>query len=46
MNRASLMHPTTLASLAIGIAGAGRYSLDASLDLPPRFLRRVSAVSP
>src|SRR5918992_5684664 len=32
------------ASLGIGLAGAGRFSLDASLDLPQRFLRRVSAV--
>ena len=33
------------ASLGIGLAGAGRFSLDASLDLPQRFLQRVSAVS-
>ena len=32
------------ASLGIGLAGAGRFSLDASLDLPQRFLRRGSAV--
>ena len=29
------------ASLGIGLAGAGRFSLDASLDLPQRFLQRV-----
>jgi putative oxidoreductase len=29
------------ASLGIGLAGAGRFSLDASLDLPQRFLHRV-----
>jgi putative oxidoreductase len=28
-------------SLCIGLAGAGRFSLDASLDLPQRFLQRV-----
>jgi putative oxidoreductase len=33
------------ASLGIGLVGAGRFSLDASLDLPERFLRRVHAVS-
>jgi uncharacterized membrane protein YphA (DoxX/SURF4 family) len=32
------------ASPAVGIADAGRYSRDAPLDLPHRFLRRVSAV--
>jgi putative oxidoreductase len=34
------------ASLGIGITGAGRFSLDASLDLPQRFIRRLRAVSP
>jgi len=34
------------AGLGVGLAGAGRFSLDASLDLPQRFLRRVRAVSP
>jgi putative oxidoreductase len=29
------------ASLGIGLAGAGRFSLDASLDLPRRFSQRV-----
>lgn len=29
------------ASLCIGLAGAGRFSLDASLDLPQRFWQRV-----
>jgi putative oxidoreductase len=29
------------ATVAIGLAGAGRFSLDASLDLPQRFLQRV-----
>jgi putative oxidoreductase len=33
------------ASLGIGLVGAGRFSLDALLDLPERFLRRVRAVS-
>jgi putative oxidoreductase len=33
------------ASLGIGLMGAGRFSLDASLDLPERFLRRVGAAS-
>jgi putative oxidoreductase len=33
------------ASLGIGLVGAGRFSLDASLDLPERVLRRVGAVS-
>jgi putative oxidoreductase len=33
------------ASLGIGLAGAGRFSLDASLDLPQRLLRRLSAVA-
>jgi putative oxidoreductase len=32
------------ASLGIGLAGAGRFSLDASLDLPQRSLQRVRAV--
>jgi putative oxidoreductase len=32
------------ASLGMTLAGAGRFSLDASLDLPQRFLQRVSAV--
>ena len=32
------------ASLAIGLAGAGRFSLDTSLDLPQRFLRRARGV--
>jgi putative oxidoreductase len=32
------------ASLAIGLAGAGRFSLDASLDLPQRFEQRVRSV--
>jgi len=30
------------ASVAIGIAGAGRFSLDASLELPQRVLKRAS----
>jgi putative oxidoreductase len=29
------------ASVALGLAGAGRFSLDASLDLPQRFSQRV-----
>jgi putative oxidoreductase len=33
------------ASAAIGIAGAGRFSLDASLELSQRFLRRASGLS-
>jgi putative oxidoreductase len=32
------------ASVAIGIAGAGRFSLDASLELPRRVLKRASGV--
>jgi putative oxidoreductase len=32
------------ASLGIGLAGAGRFSLDGALDLPHRFLQRVRAV--
>ena len=32
------------ASLGIGLAGAGRFSLDASLDVPQRFLQRVRGV--
>jgi hypothetical protein len=32
------------ASLGIGLAGAGRLNLDASLDLPQRFLQRVRGV--
>ena len=32
------------ASLGIGLAGAGRFSLDASLDLPQRFVQRVRGV--
>jgi putative oxidoreductase len=32
------------ASVAIGIAGAGRFSLDASLELPQRVLKRASGV--
>jgi putative oxidoreductase len=32
------------ASLGIGLAGAGRFSLDASLDLPQRSLQRLRAV--
>ena len=33
------------ASLGIGLAGAGRFSLDAALHLPERILRRVGPVS-
>jgi putative oxidoreductase len=33
------------ASLGIGLVGAGRFSLDASFDLPRRFLRRVGVPS-
>jgi putative oxidoreductase len=33
------------ASLGIALVGAGRFSVDASLHLPERFLRRVGAVS-
>ena len=33
------------ASVALGLAGAGRFSLDAYLDLPHRVLNRVRAVS-
>jgi putative oxidoreductase len=33
------------ASLGIGLVGAGRFSLDASLALPERILRRVGAAS-
>ena len=33
------------ASLGIGLVGAGRFSLDASLDLRERILRRLGAVS-
>ena len=32
------------ASVAIGIAGAGRFSLDASLRLPRRVVKRASGV--
>jgi putative oxidoreductase len=32
------------ASVAIALAGAGRFSLDASFELPQRFLQRVSGV--
>jgi putative oxidoreductase len=32
------------ASVSIGIAGAGRFSLDASLELPQRVLKRASGV--
>jgi putative oxidoreductase len=32
------------AGLCIGLAGAGRFSLDASFDLPERFLQRMRAL--
>jgi putative oxidoreductase len=32
------------ASAAIGLAGAGRFSLDATLDLPRRFVQRIRVV--
>jgi putative oxidoreductase len=34
------------ASVAIALTGAGRFSLDASFELPQRFLQRVSRLAP